>query len=904
LGIALAVLGSGCDWVRWGYDLGGARFNPTDGSINRLNVATMTTAWVGSAGGAIGTSSPVTWGGRVYVGASNGVVYGFDESGVAGCTAGTPTSCTPTWTSAPEGQPIDSTPIVAGDGTLFVGGGNDVLYAYDSAGVSGCSGAPAVCQPLWTASGSGGGDMSAAITVSGMVFVHDAANLYAFDAAGQTNCSGSPKVCQPLWSATGVGNTAPLPVAWNANIVYIAGGAGLAAFDATGQTSCGGSPKVCHPLWTGPSGAGQFGVVVIGPRVYAASDAVYAYDASGNVGCSGSPTVCQPLWRGTTGIPSHVYSPVAVANNVLYVEGPSDLVALDTTGTTNCSGTSPVVCQPLWSGAIGAAASSTNENSAPAVGGSVVYIGSENHDVYGFDAQGHFGCASGACRPIWRGLTGDLVRSSPAVANGYIFVGSNDGKLYAYGNAAALVNVFGNPLSNLTTSPSALSPTFSPSTHDYVVPCQSGLNAITVLVTAASGTITLNGSSGSTLQASVSLVENQAIIVTAPDPSNPALQTQYWIRCLPHDFPKIQVSKPGSPSPGYYLYGNVTKLAGTSGFYNMILDGNGTPVWFQKQSFGPLGLQLLPNDTLVWGLGQQSPLFFLQLDTEAQQLLNAPIGPTDVHEYLQEPNGNRVVLAVPVKTGVDLTALGKSANSSILDCMIEEIDPAGNLVWSWKASDHIAAAETQPTLLDTVTLNGQTVYGPYHCNSIDVDASGTHVLLSARADSAVYNIDKATGTVLWKLGGSGTNPDNAQLLTIQNDPDVTISGQHDARYQPNGDIALFDDRTALAGAARGVEYAIDTTAGTATLDWEYGNPDGFGSLATGSFRRYPDGSSLVGWGFHTGSGFTEVDASGNVLFQVTFPNNEYGYRSIKIPTSAMNLTILRETVGMVGTAPS
>jgi hypothetical protein len=745
--------------------------------------------------------------------------------------------------------------------------------------------------------------MSSALVINGMVFVHDAANLYVYDATGQTNCSGTPKVCQPLWSATGVGSAAPLPVAWAGNVIYIAGGSGLAAFDATGQTNCAGSPKVCQPLWTGPFGAGQFGVAVVGTRVYAASDAVYAYDAAGSTGCSGSPKVCQPLWSGATGSPSHVYSPFAVANNVLYVEGPGDLVALDTTGATNCSG-SPVVCQPLWTGAIGAAASSTNENSAPAVGGGVVYIGSEDHNLYGFDAQGQFGCSGGTCKPEWRGITGDMVRSSPAVANGYIFIGSNDGKLYAYGNAASLVNVFGSPLSNLTTSPGALSPAFSPSTNDYVVPCQPGLNAITIQVTAASGTITLNGNTGSTLQAYVSPVESQATIVTAPDPNNPALQTQYWIRCLPHDFPKIQVSKPGSPTPGYYLYGNVTKVAGTSGYYNMILNGNGTPVWYQKQVAGPLGLQLLPNNTLDWGIGQQSPFFFLELDNQRTQTLNAPIGPTDVHEYLLEPNGNRMVLAVPLKSGVDLTALGKGTNQTILDCMIEEIDPLGNLVWSWRASDHIAPGETQPALLDTVTISGQTDYGPYHCNSIDVDPNGTHVLLSARADSAVYEIDKASGTVLWKLGGSGTNPDNAQILTIQNDPETTISGQHDARFQPNGDIALFDDHSALTGAARGVDYAIDTTAGTATLNFEYANPDGQVSLATGSFRRYSDGTSLVGWGFHTGSGFTDVDGSGNVLFQVTFPNGEAGYRSIKVPTSAIDLTLLRETVGMVGTAPS
>jgi hypothetical protein len=175
-------------------------------------------------------------------------------------------------------------------------------------------------------------------------------------------------------------------------------------------------------------------------------------------------------------------------------------------------------------------------------------------------------------------------------------------------------------------------------------------------------------------------------------------------------------------------------------------------------------------------------------------------------------------------------------------------------------------------------------------------------LLSARADSAVYEINKSTGQIMWKLGGVGTNPE-APTLTIQNDPETTIAGQHDARFLPNGDISLFDDHTTLSGAARGVEYSIAASAGTATLVWEYADPDGDASLATGSFRRYSDGSSVIGWGYHPGSGFTQVDPSGNVLFQITFPNNEIGYRSIEIPATALSISLLRQSAGMVGTAP-
>ncbi len=37
------------------------------------------------------------------------------------------------------------------------------------------------------------------------------------------------------------------------------------------------------------------------------------------------------------------------------------------------------------------------------------------------------------CNPLWAASTGGSVDSSPAVANGMVYVGSTDGELYAYG---------------------------------------------------------------------------------------------------------------------------------------------------------------------------------------------------------------------------------------------------------------------------------------------------------------------------------------------------------------------------------------------------------------------------------------------------------------------------------------
>ena len=56
----------------------------------------------------------------------------------------------------------------------------------------------------------------------------------------------------------------------------------------------------------------------------------------------------------------------------------------------------------------------------------VVYIGSEDHKLYAFNAT------SGALLPGWPVITGGLIESSPAVFNGLVYILSFDGKLYAF----------------------------------------------------------------------------------------------------------------------------------------------------------------------------------------------------------------------------------------------------------------------------------------------------------------------------------------------------------------------------------------------------------------------------------------------------------------------------------------
>jgi hypothetical protein len=94
---------------------------------------------------------------------------------------------------------------------------------------------------------------------------------------------------------------------------------------------------------------------------------------------------------------------------------------------------------------------------------------------------------------------------------------------------------------------------------------------------------------------------------------------------------------------------------------------------------------------------------------------------------------------------------------------------------------------------------------------------------------------------------------------------------------------VYDDGDLLPTPhTRAVEYALDTTAKTATMVWEYlPNPPIY-TLAVGSVQRLTNGNTLVGFGL---AGIVhEVNANASLVASATFALNgvqEY-YRATRI----------------------
>jgi arylsulfotransferase ASST len=512
-----------------------------------------------------------------------------------------------------------------------------------------------------------------------------------------------------------------------------------------------------------------------------------------------------------------------------------------------------------------------------------------------------------------------------------------DGETGDAGEGARDATTGGAPiLTSLAVSGSdaiELVPRFSSDVHDYYVRCAAGTNALIVSMTAepgSSSSLTQPTSSPSlpTQTISVSVKENEAIVAIA---SNEAAKTEYWVRCLPHDFPSLQWAEhsgAGAPPNGYYLVGNLQ--APKRGAYAIVLDSEGVPIWYYSvpTANGVFDVASLANGEISFApwTFHASPYEIHHLDPLTTSDVTVPS--QDEHELRVLPNGDYLLIASPLLSGVDLTGLdvpladgGVQAlgpNGYIQNCEIQEVDPAGTVVWMWTATDHLDPAQDctwpQSTVSALTAPDGGVVVDTFHCNSIEVDPTNDNLLVSARHMDSIFYVEKSTGRILWKMGGATYTKDDATYVPVA-DP---FHRQHDARFQPSwtptssggsGQISLFDDETGMSEPARAVVYDVSIApadAGSpggstgATVAWQY--EGGVSSASMGSFRISPDGSRVVGWGLGGTPNlvFTEVDLAGTPLLDLYFADGGGGgsYRAVKVPPTNFERSTLRKTAGL------
>jgi hypothetical protein len=495
----------------------------------------------------------------------------------------------------------------------------------------------------------------------------------------------------------------------------------------------------------------------------------------------------------------------------------------------------------------------------------------------------------------------------------------SDGRvcIFAYAATHVVVDLFGafgapGLLRTFTVGGLPLNPPFSPDGHDYTLACRSVSNPVTFAATAMPGAVVSAGGGPATrINGSRTLAENAALVlrVTAAGRTE-----EYWVRCLPRNFPAVTTVRTGTPGPGWYLLED--GVAGPPNRFVMIMDARGVPVWYRRVAPGVIDMKLMPDGNLAW-----MPVVRVNFNRDANQTyevhrlggalvrrIRAQGQVTDFHDMVPLANGHFIVLSYVLRPDVDTRRFGtpcdpsKPANhQTVVDAVIQEVDATGAMVWSWRSRDHVDLAETVAKVCDGPAITGASATNALdllHVDSLHVDAATDDLFVSARYLNAVLRIRRTTaGPVVWKLGGTAANHDNAVHFGFAGDPAGGWHLGHDARILPNGHITLYDNETYGPVPSRAVEYAIDTTARVLRLVWQRSVPNGSRSFGLGSVRRQSDGHTVVAWGGNVQPVFSEVDATGRLLLEVSWPIGTLTYRVVKVAPTAFDLATLRALAG-------
>lgn len=242
----------------------------------------------------------------------------------------------------------------------------------------------------------------------------------------------------------------------------------------------------------------------------------------------------------------------------------------------------------------------------------------------------------------------------------------------------------------------------------------------------------------------------------------------------------------------------------------------------------------------------------------------------DLHEFQITPQGNALITAyAPVKA--DLRSVGGPRNGTLLDSIVEEINIAtGQLLWEWHAYGHVHLAES------FAGRPGKTAYDFFHINSAQELADGNFIV-SARNTSAIYEIDRATGRILWVLGGKHSS--------FKLEKGTRFWWQHDGRLQAGNVVTVFDDGAGMGVTSeqqsRGLRIQLNLKRHRATLARAYiSNPPVLAG-SQGNVQPLPDGNTVVGFG--SAQYVAEFDRRGRQRFSARFYAPIASYRDFRYP---------------------
>ncbi|HEY5942132.1 MAG TPA: arylsulfotransferase family protein [Solirubrobacterales bacterium] len=361
---------------------------------------------------------------------------------------------------------------------------------------------------------------------------------------------------------------------------------------------------------------------------------------------------------------------------------------------------------------------------------------------------------------------------------------------------------------------------------------------------------------------------------------------------LPGDFPVFRFESLRPAPPGLFVV--TFSDPKTDRPWVIVFDDEGKPRWWFNPGTRALWGQVVSNGDLVWarsfgdGYGLD-PRMAHEVRSESGKLLDLVSTEgsiVDGHEYRELSNGN-VLLDTYVPETADLRRVGGPKRAAIASAEVQEVDPAGRVLWRWNSRGQIGLGETgrwwRSVLSNPRRRLQREIFDPVHINSIE--PRGGEVVISTRHTDAVYGIDRASGEINWKLGGTQTG----KSLRVSGDPaNKLLGGQHDARIDRRGRLTIFDNGKDRPRRPRVVFYRLDLEHDRAVYRGQLNDPEVTRSHCCGSARETSDGGWLVSWGDNPL--VTGFDRDGRIAFRLHLPASTF--RAVPVPEGATSVSRL------------
>lgn len=340
--------------------------------------------------------------------------------------------------------------------------------------------------------------------------------------------------------------------------------------------------------------------------------------------------------------------------------------------------------------------------------------------------------------------------------------------------------------------------------------------------------------------------------------------------------PPFVINVNTNPAPGELFYHNIS-LLGYHVEQSQIMTSNGQFLFRHESQEKGINFGINANGYLTAYNETNDAYDMFDSSYNTIQSFKAGNGyTTDVHDFLILPDGHAFIIGLDFQT-VDLTVYDPdyNSNATVIGAVLQEMDASQNVIFEWRSWDHIEVTEA----LHESLLFSFVDY--VHANSIELDTDG-NLLISCRNLDQVIKINRNSGDVIWRLGGT---KNEFEFL----DDTLKFNYQHDARRIANGNLTLYDNgnyHPVKVSFAK--EYRIDEVNMTAKKVWAYSHPFINGKpvrgYAMGNVQRLSNGNTLINWGsIYAGSvlgkgspNLTEVDSLGNIVWEMTLDESKKG----------------------------